>query len=414
MAFAPTVSPTADLTEVRGHLTDAARYVTELRARPETERGDTYVDDLRSAADFINLFDTVERGLSAGERATAATHESRGPRSRAGDADLGDFRSAGAQVTEAEGYDEWVRSGMRTPFVHEVRTPDHEQRTLLYLANGNEATSSFAPVGQPIAPRPRQRRMFLRDLLGVENTGLSSIPYIRETSPLANEGGASAVAEGSAKPEVTMQFADADAPVRKIAAWIPVTSEVMADAPTLRAYINTRLAYMLDVREEQQLLKGTGTTPQIEGIYQVTGTQTQAAVAGDVPATVATAIGKVENVDMSADFAVYNPLDYWGAVATRHANQFDNGGNGMAPSSAANMSWGLAELRTRALDQTECIVGSSEAATVFQREGTTIKVGDQHDTYFTSNKVAVLAERRIAFPIWRPDGFVEVTLDLTA
>jgi HK97 family phage major capsid protein len=53
-----------------------------------------------------------------------------------------------------------------------------------------------------------------------------------------------------------MEFTPALAPVVKIAAWIPVTEEILEDAPTLAGYINTRLAYMVDLREEAQILNG--------------------------------------------------------------------------------------------------------------------------------------------------------------
>ena len=70
MPFAPTVTPTADLSEVRNHLIDAARHVIEQRNRPEAERGtDDYQAEVRSAVEFINTFDPIERALAAGERA---------------------------------------------------------------------------------------------------------------------------------------------------------------------------------------------------------------------------------------------------------------------------------------------------------------------------------------------------------
>ena len=71
------------------------------------------------------------------------------------------------------------------------------------------------------------------------------------------------MAEGVAKPEVVMQFVSDDAPVRKIAAWIPITTEIADDAPTLRGYIDTRLAYMLALREELEILSGNGISPDL-------------------------------------------------------------------------------------------------------------------------------------------------------
>jgi hypothetical protein len=50
------------------------------------------------------------------------------------------------------------------------------------------------------------------------------------------------------------------------------------------------------------------------------------------------------------------------------------------------------------------------AATVFERQGTTIAVGDQHSDNFIRNILVIRAEKRVALPIWRPDLIVDVTV----
>jgi len=212
-----------------------------------------------------------------------------------------------------------------------------------------------------------------------------------------------------------MQFEQVDAPVRKISAWIPATTEILADAPTLAGYINTRLTYMILLREEQQVLKGTGTAPEIRGITETVGTQTQTAVNNDVPATVGLAIGKIELADGEADAVVMNPGDYWAQLTTRRSTFFDSSGSGAAPAQQEAFTWGLAAIRTRALPTLESLVGSfAMGSTLFQREGVNIAVSDQHSDYFVFNKVAIRAEERIALAVHRPDWFVEAAVDITA
>ena len=82
--------------------------------------------------------------------------------------------------------------------------------------------------------------------------------------------------------------------MRKIAARVPATSEILADAPTLRGYIDGRLRYMLALREQDDILRGNGVSPDLLGILNTTGIQTQTATNNDVPATIADAIAKVE------------------------------------------------------------------------------------------------------------------------
>jgi HK97 family phage major capsid protein len=146
--------------------------------------------------------------------------------------------------------------------------------------------------------------------------------------------------------------------------------------------------------------------------------QEVAAVAGDVPATIANAIGKIENVDGYPNGIAMNPLDFWGQVATRHANQFDGQGinSGGIPYTAPPMGiWGLPTVRTRSLDEGSAVVGDWRlGATLFDREQTVIRSSDSHDDYFVLNKTAILAEERVALAVHRPDFFCDVTLDLTA
>jgi HK97 family phage major capsid protein len=418
MPFAPTITDNTGLPEVRDHLQAAAQYAIELRRRPADQRGENYSEDLRSALDFINQFDAIERALAAGQRAAddqriAAIEQQMRAGARSFGVDspedmLRARRSWGEQVVTAEGFEDWAgtRNG---PYTAEVRNLISEYP----IADGGTGSSTWLPVTTPVlhAASMQRRRMFVRDLVAPGTTGLSGVPYIQEVDAVALEGGASAVSEGSAKPEVDMQWVPADAPVRKIAAWIPATDEIMADAPTLRSYIDARLEYMLLIREEAMEINGTGTAPQLKGILAYADKQSQSAVSGDFPATVAAAIGKVENVDGDADGLVCNPVTYWTAVAKRHSEQFDNGFGGNAPATVSGITWGLASVRTRAVAAAQGIVGAFRfGAQVFDRQGVTIKVADQHSDDFIKNMIVIRAEKRLAFAVWRPNLFVDTTL----
>jgi HK97 family phage major capsid protein len=113
------------------------------------------------------------------------------------------------------------------------------------------------------------------DLLAPGTTTSSPVRYIRETDAVVNA--AAAVAEGAAKPEATL----VTEPVRKIAVFLPVTDEIMEDAPTMASYLNERLSLFVGVAEEAQLLSGDGTAPNISGILDRSGIQTQPAGTDD-------------------------------------------------------------------------------------------------------------------------------------
>lgn len=427
----PSLTKDSTLADVRKAQVEAARELIELRSRPADKRDDKFVAEVREAADFINNGDLIERALLAGQRdADDKAREARdaeaarraavhGGRSLAADGtpDI-EVRSFGRQVVEAEGYDDWAKQGKRGPFVAEVRTLIGEfPNTPQYNTNSN----AFLPVATPIMNigSIQRRRAFVRDLMSVQATGLKVIPYVRELNQVTNETGVVMVSEGSAKSEVAMVFETYNAVVEKMAGWLPVTDEIVSDAPTLMGYINGRLEYMTMIREEQQVLAGTGSSPQIQGLATLSGTQTQAMVTGagndqDFPGTMAQAFGKIENVDGSPDGVVCNPLDFWVAVGKRHANQFDNGfgaGAPGSPGSPSGVTWGETCIRTRAIAAGTAWAGSWKmGSTLFDRETFTIKVFDQHNDYAIRNLQLVLAEKRIAVAWHRPALFVNCTV----
>lgn len=404
----PDLHPDATLSDVRSALADGARTLLELRSRPADQRGETFAADAKEVVDFIHDANAIEQALAAHERA-ARENEPRGPST--GSVDLAnERRSMGDQVIGSDGYEAWATRGRAGgPYVAEVRNLLGGFTAGAYDTNAD----GFLAVGSPVylpAAAPR-RRLFLRDVLSVQQTGLRVVPYVRETTAITNETGAAMTSEGSAKTEVTMQFENHSAIIEKITAWVPATDEILTDAPTLRGYIDTRLAYMLSIREDDQIVNGNGTSPQITGVETVSNTQTQSTPTGDFPGIIGNSIAKVENVYGEPNAVIANPLDYWAAVIKRWSTSPDNSGNGNAPAAEAGITWGLPAVRTRAVASGKAYVGDFRiGATLFDRQQTTIRVGDQHSDYFTRNLVVVLAEKRIGIAWHRPDLIVKATV----
>jgi HK97 family phage major capsid protein len=390
---------TRSLADIENDLQNLAPKHAELRERRRSggEVTDALLAEERAAlADIYNLdaehkIATLSAELNARGTGPAAALLAGSP----------EVRSAGWTVQDDDAFRKFTERGARGSVEVEVRN-------LLTTSTSAPGAGLFAPVGQPVLVNQRRQRLFVRDVMNVVPTTLGSVPYIKELNALTNETGATAVAEGAAKPEVTMEFERDDAPIRKIAAWIRATTEELSDAPLVRGYIDGRLSYMLALREEVQILKGPGTSPNIRGIMETTGTQTQS-FATDQATTIGKAIGKVENVDGYPNAVALNPVDFWELVVLRSANQFDGAAFGNAPFGAPlSTIWGLQAVRTRSMTSGEALVGDFlQGATLLDRESTTIRLGDQHSDYFVSNLVAILAEERVGLAVHRPDFFVE-------
>ena len=399
--------------------------VRELRALPDSKRGDTYAADLRGAVADLNaenaLYDIalkrerdeIERAAWEHALANPPKPEARGPQAAFLDTDERDFLSPGEQFVRAMKADDGrmeVRAMSEADGV--------EVRNLLTSSTSSPAAGLFAPVGSPqLYVPPRRRRLFVRDLLNVVGTNLGSVPYIREYNAATNETGATAVAEASAKPEVTMEFERDDAPIRKIAAWVQATEEILEDAPTVRGYIDGRLGYMLMLREEAQVIgvgAGGGNAPNIKGILDFTSSIQTAS--GELYDGVASSIGKIENVDGDADGVVVNPVDFWAAVSDRHSTFYDGAAFGIAAgnspfSNPQPTAWGIPVVRSRSVASGTALVGSwGMGATLFERAGVTIRTTDSHASLFVSNTWIILGEERVGLAVHRPDFFVKLTV----
>ena len=155
------------------------------------------------------------------------------------------------------------------------------------------STGLVQPVPQPqlFQPLP-QLPLSLLDLIPSVTVTNGAISYIQET---AFTNAAAPVSEGSPKPESGKTFINVIAPVTKIAHWIPVTTECLADAPFIRSVIDTNLKYGVRTKIQQQVLAGSGVPPELKGINTYTNIQ-NIAFATDIPTSIMAGISAIEAV----------------------------------------------------------------------------------------------------------------------
>jgi HK97 family phage major capsid protein len=120
------------------------------------------------------------------------------------------------------------------------------------------------------------------------------------------------VTEGTLKPQSELTFDDVTQAVVTIAHWVKASKQILADAPQLQSFIDGRLRYGLAYKEEQQLLHGTGTGGQIEGLVTAA-----TAYAAPIALSGATMIDKIRLALLQAalaefpsDGVVVNPIDW--------------------------------------------------------------------------------------------------------
>lgn len=280
-------------------------------------------------------------------------------------------------------------------------------------------TSDGASAGDLIVPQrvpgivaPPQQRLFIRDLLNWGRTTSNSIEFVRETG-FTNSANVVSENPATGKPESDLTFELDSAPVATIAHWIRASKQVLADASMLQSYINGRLMYGLKLREEQQLLKGSGVGLNIEGIY----TQASSYVNPGVTVQAETAIDRlriallqVTLAEYDADGIVLSPID-WAAIELTKTK--DNAYLFATPRGLATPGlWGRPVVPTQSMDAGDFLVGAfAMGAQGWDREDASITISNQDRDNFIKNMVTILCEERLALTVFRPEAFVKGDFD---
>lgn len=263
-----------------------------------------------------------------------------------------------------------------------------------------------------------QQRLTIRDLLPVGQTVQNTVYFPRET---VYTNAAGMVAEEGEKPEATLDIESSSAPVRKIAVLIKVSDEMWDDFPMLRDYVNNRLRFMVEQREEDQLLNGPGTGDTITGILNTSGIQTQAEGADTPVDAIYKAMTKIK-VPVSnvggyfPSGIVMNPTDVELIRLSKDLNgQYYGGGPftgayGNGPYTSAFRLWGLPVVETTAIVAGTALVGDFRlGAQIFQRTGIDVQTFDQNEDDVNFNRKTIRVEERLALAVYRPSAFCTVT-----
>jgi HK97 family phage major capsid protein len=289
-----------------------------------------------------------------------------------------------------------------------VRSGRIEVKTAIVNATGQNQPLVPAYRMPGIIP-PGQRRLTVRDLIPNMSTTSNMVEFCSETSSTNNA--AMQTAEGIAKGESALGFTLSYAPVQTLAHWIPASRQVMDDSQSLAAYLNQRLLYMLKLKEEDELLFGTGITPHLSGLvtnataYDTSYTNTSSDTFLDV---IAHAIAQVqENSDFEADGIILNNLDWAQIQLIKTTGTASSGEYIFADPHVVQgpRLWALPVVATKSMPRSQFLVGSFQmAAAIWDRNSATIELSREHDDFFVRNLVALLVEERLALTTFRADA----------
>lgn len=260
-----------------------------------------------------------------------------------------------------------------------------------------------------------QQPLNIADLFSQGTTSGDVVRYVRE---LTFTNSAARVAEAAGKPQAQLDVGVINATVEKTATYLDVTEEMMNDQEQAASYINSRLAFMVQAKEENYLINGTGSS-EITGILNTSGIQTVSGLTNTID-NLLRAKAYVEGAN-GAGFAtptafLMNPLDFLNIRLAKDNNgQYLFGGPAFSPYGVGGYSnvgslWGIPVVTNTALTQGTALVGDfKQGAQIFRRQGVVIKTTDSDGSKFLSNIMTVLAESRFALAVYQPNRFCSIT-----
>ncbi len=260
----------------------------------------------------------------------------------------------------------------------------------------------------------RQREEVYLRVVSAGSIGSARALWIEETD---QQGTPIFIGEGDPKTQLSVKYVEQLAPVRKIAVYGKVTTELMEDTPQLMSYIQNNLVKRLSIATEDALFNGDGTGDNIKGVIPYA----TAFDAAEMAATVqdANEFDVLEAVALQVEKAYGKPNAVFVHPSTwRRMKTIKDDNNRplwkeyVEPNGDIVYD-GMRIIRTTAITAGNFVAGDFSVVNVLYRSGITVQIGlDGND--FTNNKKTILVEQRLVQFVSANDTPVLVKGDFTS
>lgn len=323
-----------------------------------------------------------------------------------------EIQKGGNRGQVEKSFSEFMAQGLKELFPEGMAQKDNKQRDIQLKAVGDMSTTSnltgrVAEYDRLAGIRPTKPRLnHVRQFMNVTGTEKTQVEYVAQTG---EEGAPTVLAEGGAKPQIDFDLEAKTAKAEKIVAKVVIPEELLEDIPELAAFISSRGIERLLIVEDTQILTGSGTSPNLEGLnanaLTATGFGYTVGTSG-VPQkwdVLGASVGKLAQNDHQATAIMLNPVDFHEMSLLR-----DSQGRYLAPiiwEGGIPFIHGVPMGLSNAITAGSFIMGDfNMGAEIKQRKELGIRFMDQ--TLAANNQVLVLIEERLALPIYYPNSFV--------
>ena len=322
-------------------------------------------------------------------------------------------KTIGEQFTETAAYQNYMSNGVKG-----VDSQAEFKTTL--NTTGYPPESLRAPGILETALRDPNAVIGLFDQI---QTDQNAFVYLEETTFTNNAGEIAESGDISSANESALAFTERTESIRKIATFLPVTDELLADVAGIQGYVNSRLTTMMTLRMDNQLLNGDGSAPNLTGVLNKSGINTFAygSYTGELRkiGQIYQAITEIrKDAFIEPDAVIMHPSDWYDIVTTTSSVETSGSRNplfvvaGGFGADVAPTIWGLKVVPSTAIAEGTMLVGKfggGDAAQIVSRQGVDLAVSDSHSDFFAKNQLAIRLTMRMGFVVYKPTAFCSIT-----
>lgn len=302
------------------------------------------------------------------------------------------IETAGAEFIKSDAFKQLVAGNTQRARIEVKNTVTSGTTTVFPQQNAGIISGDFKPLT-------------IRQLFRAIPVASNMVNSLREAS-WTND--AAEVSQGAAKPESDITFEQYNVPITTVAHWIKVSNQLLADAPAVVAYIDTRLRDGLAQRIDAQLLNGNGTSPNLSGITDSGNYTAYTATSGDL---LVDAINRAKYAlwakGYAPDAVIVNPADWGTMERTREYNAGGIQGSylyGMPGVAAGVNPFGVRIVLSNNMTAGKFAIGAFDmACALYNRQGATVEMGFVGSD-FTNNLVTIRAEERLGLGVEKPSA----------
>jgi len=250
----------------------------------------------------------------------------------------------------------------------------------------------------------------IRSLIPQGSTNAQTISYVKEANP---EDGAAAVAEGTTLAKSDIDLTESTVKLEKIGTYMRITEEMINDIPALTSFLSARVPQRILAAEDNEILNGDGTTPNLDGLFTDGTTFAEGNFADAVESAneydcLIAGLNQLQLANYKANIILLNPTDLHKIVLLKStANEYLKNQiyQGLQPSVA-----GVPIVTNTAVTAGKFLMMDSNRATqLWIRQNLAVEFSREDSTNFRDGFVTVRATERVALTNYEPKAIVQGT-----